>query len=78
MPCLKQLSGSLSLYIYADDHLPPHFHLLGPNTDVQIRIGTLEPMAGEYTRKDLALALAWAVDNLILIETEWRRLNERD
>jgi hypothetical protein len=34
MPRIERLAA-VSIYIYADDHAPPHFHVKGPDTDCQ-------------------------------------------
>jgi hypothetical protein len=77
MPTIHRLA-SASIYIYADDHAPPHFHILGPHSDVQVEIETLRVMRGEYRAVDLAEAIQWAAQNQQLLLTKWRELNERD
>jgi len=49
MPSVVRLS-SATIYVYADDHVPPHFHLRGPNSNAQIRMDTLEVMEGYCSR----------------------------
>jgi hypothetical protein len=34
-------------------------------------------MRGKCSRRDLAEAVAWAEENLSLLQAEWSRLNER-
>ena len=70
--------GRLAIYIYADDHLPPHFHLLSPDSDAQIEIATMQVMRGTASRADLARAIAWAEANRDLLIEKWIELNERD
>ena len=70
--------ASGSIYIYADDHAPPHFHILGPHSNVQVEIETLRVMRGEYRRVDLAEAVEWAAKNQPLLRERWSELNERD
>jgi hypothetical protein len=59
MPSIHRLAN-VAIYIYADDHAPPHFHVVGPNSNVQVEIETLRVMRGEYRPGDLAQAIAWA------------------
>ena len=77
MPTLARLSG-VSIRMYADDHPPPHFHLIGTNSDAMVRLRTLDVLRGIADRRDLEEAKAWARLNESLLEAEWRRLNERD
>jgi hypothetical protein len=78
MPRLTLLKGGAAIYIYADDHAPPHFHVLGPRTDVQIRIDTLQIMRGRISRSDLIEAIEWATAHPDMLVNKWRELNERD
>jgi len=79
MPSIHRLAN-VTIYIYADDHAPPHFHVVGPNSYVQVEIETLRVMRGEYQRSDLAQVIAWAAeaDNHALLRAKWSELNERD
>jgi hypothetical protein len=59
---------------------PPHFHLKGPNSRGSVEIVTLEVIAGKASKTDLAEVKAWAAkpENLAVLVSEWRRLNERE
>jgi hypothetical protein len=46
--------------MYADDHRPPHFHLVGADFQVLVRISDLAVIAGEARLAQIAEALAWA------------------
>ena len=45
-----------------------------------IEIASLELLRGKAPRRDLAEAIEWALvpENLALLASEWRRLNERE
>jgi hypothetical protein len=77
MPRIARLT-TVSIYIRADDHAPPHFHAHGPDTDMQVSIGTLQVMRGHYTRAALAETIAWAAKSQPLLWTKWDEINERD
>jgi hypothetical protein len=77
MPTIHRLAN-VSIYIYADDHAPPHFHVRGPDSNVQVEIETLQLMRGEYRPVDLAEAIEWASRNQPLLRAKWKELNERD
>lgn len=76
MPTVTLLTNA-KITMYGDDHVPPHFHLRGPNSNAQIRLDTLTVLRGTADRRDLAEAVAWAKANLPLLHAEWSRLNER-
>jgi Domain of unknown function (DUF4160) len=77
MPRIVRLAA-VSIYIYADDEAPPHFHVKGPGTDVKVAIETLQVMRGRYRRGDLAQAISWAAENQALLRAKWSEYNERD
>ena len=66
------------IYIHADDHAPPHFHVVGPDTDLQVAIKTLQVMRGCYRAAYLAQAITWAAENQALLRAKWNEYNERD
>jgi hypothetical protein len=72
--------SNCKIYIYPGDHNPPHFHLKGPDSRASVDIMSLELIAGRATKRDLAEVRAWAAkpENLALLVSEWRRLNERE
>ena len=70
--------AAVSIYIHADDHAPPHFHIVGPDTDLQVAIKTLQVMRGHYRAADLAQAITWAAENQALLRAKWSEYNERD
>jgi hypothetical protein len=41
MPRVATLRSGAAIYIYADDHAPPHFHLRGPESNAMIDMGSL-------------------------------------
>ena len=78
MPIIVRL-GNLKIHVFADDHNPPHFHVTSSDHAALIRISDLAVLQGQITRKSLDLVLEWASkeQNRQLLESEWRRLNER-
>ena len=76
MPAIHRL-GNLTIYIYADDHLPPHFHVRGPDSSMQIDIATLQVIRGRYRPGDFAKAVRWAAEHRPLLLQTWSELNER-
>ncbi|MCW2242257.1 DUF4160 domain-containing protein [Azospirillum canadense] len=76
MPTIIELSNS-KVQMFAGDHVPPHFHLRGPNSNAMVRLDTLTVMRGKAHRRDLEEAIAWARANIDNLLSEWSRLNER-
>jgi hypothetical protein len=77
MPEIIRFSRS-SLRMYADDHRPPHFHIVGPDFAVLVDIAELTILSGEAKAKDIAEALTWAGANRAALERFWQILNERE
>lgn len=73
------LTRRLTIWIFPNDHAPPHFHVISPDTDVLINIRTLEVIVGNYRRRDLAEAIAWAAEpeNQAMLFAKWDTLNEQ-
>jgi hypothetical protein len=76
----------LQVAIYADDHLPPHFHIEGRGFRAVVEIDTMVVRAGNPSPPRVAgqtcvrkapEALKWAHDNIAFLRTEWLRLNRR-
>ena len=51
MPRISQFLGIL-IYMYYNDHLPPHFHAKYAESEVLIKIDTLTVFRGELPRKE--------------------------
>jgi hypothetical protein len=67
--------AACKIAIYADDHLPPHFHIEGRGFRVVVEIETLTVRAGEVRRAQEAMA--WARGNREALRAEWVRLNQK-
>jgi len=72
-----QRFGSVSVRMYADDHRPPHFHIVAPDFQVLVRISDLTVIAGEARPIEIAEALAWAQAHREMLALKWVELNER-
>ena len=76
MPTLHRF-GAVSVRMYADDHLPPHFHVVSPDFQALVRISDLTMIVGDATPKQIAEALAWAAGRQSWLAMKWSELNER-
>jgi hypothetical protein len=76
MPTLQRF-GSVSVRMYADDHRPPHFHIVSPDFEVLVRISDLTVIEGDARPSEIAEALAWAQTRQEMLALKWAELNER-
>jgi hypothetical protein len=76
MPTIIKL-GNVAIRMFADDHNPPHFHIVTPQYQALVALSSMSVIAGEMDRRSLDVALEWAQENKALLEQEWDRLNER-
>lgn len=74
MPTIHDF-GDFRIYIYFDDHNPPHFHIVTPEGSALISIETLEVLKGDVDKKIMKTALAWASNNKITLEQKWNEFN---
>ena len=75
MPCICQFFG-ISIYIYYNDHLPPHFHAeYGEHEGVYV-IETLEILRGSLPRRAHALVIEWASAHRSELRANWDRARE--
>jgi hypothetical protein len=76
MPVLQRF-GAVSVRMYADDHHPPHCHIVAPEFQVLVRISDLAVIAGEARPAQIVQALAWAQTHREMLALKWAELNER-
>lgn len=69
--------GNIVIRVYANDHLPPHFHIITPDADALVDIESLEIIKGKLPSKVLKIAMRWVNENKTLIAAEWNRTNPR-
>lgn len=69
--------GRIIIRVYANDHLPPHFHAIALEFEAVIEIETLTVLRGALSRHARKPVLAWAVANRAALVAEWNRINPR-
>jgi hypothetical protein len=75
MPTLHRFDNCV-IRMYANDHLPPHFHIgMNDGRECLVEIGSLEMLAGRINRREIAEPLAWAKENIAALRTTWKELN---
>ena len=72
MPTIRRFAAC-KIAIYADDHMPPHFHIEGRGFRAIVEIETMAVRAGDIRRG--ADAIGWARENIELLRAEWLGLN---
>ncbi len=78
LPLICKLKHAARIYMYADDHHPPHFHLIRAGVECLVRLSDLQVIEGEIDRRDYAEAVEWAAENMDVLQRKWSELNERD
>ena len=76
MPTLKKF-GAISVRMYADDHRPPHFHIVGPDFEVLVQMSDFTILAGTARKAQISDAMTWARENAQGLIEKWAELNER-
>jgi hypothetical protein len=76
MPELQRF-GAVSVRMYADDHRPPHFHIVAPDFQVLVRISDFKVIEGKTRPSQIAEAMAWARAHKEALALCWAQLNER-
>ena len=76
MPTLQRFSA-VTIRMYADDHNPPHFHIVGTDFQALVRIADLGILAGDARPGQMAEALGWAREHRDQLMRAWLELNER-
>ena len=69
--------GTFTIYVFADDHNPPHCHTVwdGAQKATSIDLRTLQPMCGDKLPKKARKLIAnFATE----IRKEWNRLNSKN
>lgn len=59
MPLISRFFG-ISIYMYYDDHAPPHFHDKYGNEEILVDIQTLRVLTGKVSPRVLGLVIEWA------------------
>lgn len=75
MPELCRFFG-IVIYMYFNDHPPPHFHVKYQQHRAQIAIDTLEILEGELPAKELWLVRHWANQHNQELSNNWQNLQK--
>jgi hypothetical protein len=72
VPTIRRFAAC-KIAIYADDHVPPHFHIEG--CGFRAVIETMAVRAGDVRKA--ADAMAWARRNVAMLRSVWLSINRR-
>ncbi len=75
MPCISQFFG-ISIYMYYNDHLPPHFHAEYGEHEATFVIDTLEVLRGSLPRRAHILVVEWAIEHRAELRANWERARD--
>jgi hypothetical protein len=77
MPSVSEFFG-IMIYIYYNDHAPPHFHAKYAEYEALFQIDTLEIYSGEIPARARALVLEWASLHRIELMEDWDLARQGD
>jgi hypothetical protein len=73
MPTVKNF-GSYRVMLFAEDHNPPHVHVIGRDFQAKVRIRDAAIFAGTIPSRNRREALAWIVANRGRLMAKWNEL----
>jgi hypothetical protein len=74
MPTVKDFGG-FKITLYAEDHNPPHVHVIGPDFQAKVRIADAEIFAGTIPPRHRRKALSWIAASREKLTEKWNELN---
>ena len=75
MPTISRV-GPYKVQMFADDHMPKHFHVVGPEFEALVALSDLTILKGRRYGRQIAEVLRWAEENIEFLKDEWSRLND--
>jgi hypothetical protein len=64
--------GNLKIQIYAEDHNPPHFHVVAPDHEAMIALADLSILRGSLRATDYRIVRERAFENRRFLEDGWK------
>ncbi len=74
MPEVSRFFG-ISIRMYFDDHIPPHFHAIYAGSEAEFGIDPLAVLRGRFPRRALGMVLEWAATHQHELLDNWERLH---
>jgi hypothetical protein len=76
MPRISQFYGVI-IYMYFNDHLPPHFHAEYGEFEALYVIDTLDVLRGQLPRRAHNMVVEWALVHRADLRANWTRAREQ-
>ena len=76
MPRISEFFG-IAIYMYFNDHLPPHFHAEYGEFEAVYAIDTLDVLRGNLPRRAQSLVVEWALAYRDELRANWRRVRDQ-
>jgi hypothetical protein len=70
MPAISRFFG-LTIYMYYNDHAPPHFHVEYNEWEAVYAIETLDTLRGELPRRAHSMIVEWALMKRGQLRANW-------
>jgi hypothetical protein len=76
MPRISQFFG-IVIYMYFNDHLPPHFHAEYGEAEAVYAIDSLDILRGQLPRRAQGMVVEWALAHRAELRDNWVRAREQ-
>jgi hypothetical protein len=77
MPKISEFDG-IAIYMYYEDHNPPHFHVISGGREALVGIHPVGILAGGLSGKMNKKVLAWARVHVAALMENWNRMQDGD
>lgn len=75
MPKISEFNG-VSIYLYYDDHNPPHFHAIHGSNEIVVRISPIKILSGYFPAKIRGAAERWGKANAAALLANWEKMKQ--
>jgi hypothetical protein len=76
MPSISEFYGVI-IYMYFNDHLPPHFHAEYGEFEAIYAIDTLDTLRGHLPRRAHGMVVEWALVHRAELRANWARARDQ-
>lgn len=76
MPRISEFFGVV-IYMYFNDHMPPHFHAEYGEFEALYEIDTLDILRGGLPRRAHSMVAEWALAHRAELRDNWNRAREQ-
>ncbi|HNR32464.1 MAG TPA: DUF4160 domain-containing protein [Candidatus Hydrogenedentes bacterium] len=76
MPQVSEFFG-VAIYMYFNDHAPPHFHAEYGEFEAAYTIDTLDILRGRLPRRAHGMVIEWALEHRPELRDNWERARDQ-